>query len=838
MNEMTKTKKVKPKSKSKQIKTKNVFNQQNKSSIKSTQTSKSLNNDAQQIINESIFKNGSTKCNKWNKKQIVSNCSHSKRAFAALKYYLTLCSNNESIEVVHDELDKFFAETYDNFVNDYIHIITKHGNDILKIGDELQKEYGFEKCIVNKCVQLRRHYYEHSKNVTNKPKPVDDIEAPHFYIEYFDQLHHFIFHLYDVGIRIAIDETKYNNDYENATNNCIDEIFAMRRDIIRSKRKEYSDCIRRYDNENNKYNMQLDLWHGKYNKDDTSNGTFLEGIFLCLTEDDNISDKLVIGLKKYLYDNDYDTDAIEHDLNDLPSNISNYANEKLCIDLIRESFEDLQLTENSFSTGFAFVYWDELENKDDNLHISPNYESIKEEILCSGFVSINQWNKKVMSKAQQYHKSSKMKNIKYTNKWTQHGWAEGVTISLDHIVSVILYCDFSKLSTHFSASFRKNDPFESIQGTKARHANYYYFGKALVETVIDFGDNGKGVLGDEGEVINKERGPFYCGLNFVMKFSSFAIKLKGPCSTSKHQEVTLNFAKRDGIIMQFNNEDGNLASSFNCSWISKYNGEDERLFIHEIWPLTMESVVIIETQNNYQQYFHALHIFDAMLSGVEGDIINVLSSDVQILNELINHKLNIERSKKIPKYVCDTFDLFCHKKETIEITIRWLKYFKQLSHLIMHSVVNEGPKRTNKNYATIRYTNNSVLKHKYKNILKPDKFRIFKNLKTIIVNTTYGNILQIEEYPVYKFSLLLFLSFIQTVKPMKCEVIARRMYEGCDENSFSIFSHEKTWIQNAMSPSIKDTFNEHKWNIEIITRQHPICKQRNIMDVLIITKKK
>ncbi len=91
-----------------------------------------------------------------------------------------------------------------------------------------------------------------------------------------------------------------------------------------------------------------------------------------------------------------------------------------------------------------------------------------------------------------------------------------------------IICDQTDLCSHFSASFRKKDPFESVKAVTKRHCFYYHFGKGLVEAVTDFGIDG-----------DDEEGPFYSGLSCVLNVTQFAIYLKSPCSTSKDIEIIL-----------------------------------------------------------------------------------------------------------------------------------------------------------------------------------------------------------------------------------------------------------------------------------------------------------
>eukprot|EP01083_Nonionella_stella_P209070 758170_1 len=92
----------------------------------------------------------------------------------------------------------------------------------------------------------------------------------------------------------------------------------------------------------------------------------------------------------------------------------------------------------------AFEYWNDKNEK----YVSPFYESLKHEILSSGYVTLKQWTNKIVFKAQHHLLTEKVKRMNAT--YPQYN-KEGTLISLSHLISIILYCDWSDLCTHFSS---------------------------------------------------------------------------------------------------------------------------------------------------------------------------------------------------------------------------------------------------------------------------------------------------------------------------------------------------------------------------------------------------
>merc|ERR1712244_2055 len=129
------------------------------------------------------------------------------------------------------------------------------------------------------------------------------------------------------------------------------------------------------------------------------------------------------------------------------------------------------------------------------------------------------------------------------------------------------------------------------------------------------GGQPKSSSGDFGG--DESRGPFYCGMGAVLNIPQFAIRLNGPTSTSLHIEVAMRFGGVEGMIIQLNNDEG-LAQwerHFDCSWLSAFPEESECLWMGGRFPLKLETVRVIETQNNYGRFLRAFYVFDVMLSG-------------------------------------------------------------------------------------------------------------------------------------------------------------------------------------------------------------------------------
>ena len=147
------------------------------------------------------------------------------------------------------------------------------------------------------------------------------------------------------------------------------------------------------------------------------------------------------------------------------------------------------------------------------------------------------------------------------------------------IMSIILYTDYNKLSSDFTATFRKNNQFEPFESVKARNSKYWWWSKCLKEAVAVYGQKKM----KWHDYLEKEQlyGPFYCGMSNVMSLPRFSIPLLSPTSTSKQISVALRFSGSHGMLIEMNNYGykSQWIPGLDVSWISRFKEEDERYMI-------------------------------------------------------------------------------------------------------------------------------------------------------------------------------------------------------------------------------------------------------------------
>ena len=228
-----------------------------------------------------------------------------------------------------------------------------------------------------------------------------------------------------------------------------------------------------------------------------------------------------------------------------------------------------------FSIGIPFVYLDKYKDNDKykEYYVNPKHSSFKKEVLNYRLLSIKHYQTEIIPKINQYLNTNKVKSIKgadYHDE-SRYGVKRGTRIGFSNLLSIIVYTDYSELSSDFTGTFRRRWMFEPLQQTKARNKTYWWLSKILQQTVQIYGDDN--YWSDEPLV-----GPFYTGMSMVMSIPQFQISLYSPTSTTIHEEVAMRFSGSYGMIIQFENNRGNAryTNGFDCSWISRYWEEDER----------------------------------------------------------------------------------------------------------------------------------------------------------------------------------------------------------------------------------------------------------------------
>ena len=214
-------------------------------------------------VDLSVFDDSEQRCKRHSDDlPITERCAATKRLCAALLYFHALTTSN----VLNEEEKKalfveFSQEVYKSLLEDSIHFVKEHERDIQQVHTEWTEMYGLPKCSVSKCVHITRHYTRGRRSGSDQDLTRVDDAIYTLYQTAYDRLHHFLFHLFDVGIRvdtqsiarrIQVEEQK-EMDFEGVA---VDKWFAAERDLIKLQREECKLQIEQYEDPNNKFTIQ------------------------------------------------------------------------------------------------------------------------------------------------------------------------------------------------------------------------------------------------------------------------------------------------------------------------------------------------------------------------------------------------------------------------------------------------------------------------------------------------------------------------------------------------------------------------------------------------------
>jgi len=265
----------------------------------------------------------------------------------------------------------------------------------------------------------------------------------------------------------------------------------------------------------------------------------------------------------------------------------------------------------------------------------------------------------------------------------------------------------------------------------------------------------------------------------LLNVGSFAMRLKGPCSTSTSRSVALNFASSDGLILELNNDGFGAQEQrfFDCSIISNFFEESERLWIAGEEALRIQSIVIVSTARDYRKLLRGLYVFDAMISGVRvirGDI-KGMAADSKLIGNLMEWKLcdGDFRTTAFDSYLIDGWDLFLQNKKEVLFNLDVIeRSFQSLSNLMLFGVVNNENSTANGN----------------DNMFRHESLLIFSSLERVKIRTSGSR---------YKLRLESLAESIEWMSPSITVMV----------------EDDGRWAQDALTDDIFSSFEMVGWSV-------------------------
>eukprot|EP01084_Bolivina_argentea_P008377 15694_1 len=216
--------------------------------------------------------------------------------------------------------------------------------------------------------------------------------------------------------------------------------------------------------------------------------------------------------------------------------------------------EELRKTDKQmYSFGFPFEYGYIGENDDqyfsnwhDEIRVYPLYSSFKQELTsnCISTLSVGQFNN-------DYRKAE----FHFISEYRKQTFPD---MLLQHILSMMIYCNYTLLQYEFSKTYR------ILNGKK--HSQFYYLGQYLKRSVRQFGT----------KICYGTVRAFYHGMNQRLMFPNYigcgyGITIHGPLSTSSSFCVAANFTSNFGLIVEFTDSFCDMSCKYlSVSWLSDF----------------------------------------------------------------------------------------------------------------------------------------------------------------------------------------------------------------------------------------------------------------------------
>lgn len=442
----------------------------------SDQSDSFLNTNWRPYSNTTIFEHNTQAPADNNHK--LDTCIALQRLLTSL-YYNTITNQ----KVFYEFMDTVYQQ---QIFDDCYHLITYHQNQLTEIHSIISSEQYQLKlsCNLSQCEFSTRHLKINRKNIHHD-------QNVNIYTEIIDSFHFYLYHLYDAKFRISPNPDTMNAD-ETSTNDHFDGDFYRMRKMVRGSKNDRNRS--RYFN---KFYIGRDLQTDSMEavNQEIAEDTFLHYIASKLSMPD-IGSASISKFHRLIVDEEYDTESLDKDLEIFKmygvGNISQHIQNDIFMQQLVELFKISKGDSWSFSIGIAWNYWngkdpfrswlDTKVTKEYVVH--PKYENFKEEILNYPQLKRQQYEYEILAKAQQFIKTNIVKSLVLRERISH---IKEDKMSVDNLISLILYCDYSELSSDFTRSFRRLQEFELFKRIKKRNAKYWYFSKILHETVTYFG---------------------------------------------------------------------------------------------------------------------------------------------------------------------------------------------------------------------------------------------------------------------------------------------------------------------------------------------------------------
>ena len=265
------------------------------------------------------------------------------------------------------------------------------------------------------------------------------------------------------------------------------------------------------------------------------------------------------------------------------------------------TFENELGDSKSFRYGEYLEYW----RPGHSNSVRPKYKDLREELTKNNVAQITaEQYEKLHSKAQKLltEKPLIAKRVGNNNRICRI--EEGSSPSLEHIVALLIYTDFTYHQCEFKKQCRRLSVNESLEELINRNSEIYHWCKLIKELCIFYGE----IMG--------ENAVLYSGMREFLMFDSLCTRFECPISTSTKLDVAKRFAK-GAIVLKFKRGSVNTKTLDVTKYSCFGRDESERL----VTGSTLQIVDILINNQSHKSYVSALRMLEQIMNGhfIDGD---------------------------------------------------------------------------------------------------------------------------------------------------------------------------------------------------------------------------
>eukprot|EP01084_Bolivina_argentea_P037595 69540_1 len=678
-----------------------------------------------------------------------------------------------SIHQIYEEV----GDKYDNvqLLNDYNHILLIHDNEFDEVYHTLRASvYDGSTCNASQCLLIKRNRRNRFQITTQ-----DNISRRLYFgrneivpQQLFDRIHCHFFHTFDIGYRLT-DEEKHKIESEFKALKNEDTVYDHFAINTHKAMKSKPQLLQHISAPKNKF-----VSHASAEQPKQYSYSIRFFYWDVYKDNDNTHD-LVLGIKN--------PDA---------------ANDK-------------------YTLGQCYV---------------PNkYQNFKQELLYNEIchISNDQW-ERVDKKATHHIKTNLSRTICYLhNRAWLYGIRQKQQITKDHLIAIMVQCNFDVLQAKFRETFRKKYVTETHKSLKTRHSHYHFLAKLLRECVECFGMRMTRKKGN-----NKFYLEVYHGINQYFQFASLNASINGPFSITTEIAVAVEFSGSNGMILtlrgselMFNNKlhVNEQAAAFDCQWFSDFSNEKEIFCIGGSMQFKISNI-LESTGNSYKIYIDGLNVISKHMTS--GGINIDFSLGADTIGNYLNSNNDWKRDPKNQTIV------FSHDTDGFRSCLD--KYFRTKQQMAWRLLCHE----------LWRYDST----HRYANEFKscPDYFKLLLHSHCINVKFVHLDFRNNELLRLFADSKSKWVSFeMLTLLFPKCKrvicPIPLSIHEALKGIILFIKSNDDICLQEILIPldvkadvqidEYKRAFSSFSWKIQVREQNNTIVQDQKYSETVELYEK-